>query len=146
MLLKFVLPKGRQLKSIQTLLADAGIKLAGNERNYRPACNDPDLEIKMLKSQNIPPLLAWGRHDIGFAGMDWIEEQSADVVSVLDLGFDPLDDGSRAHRRRGSSQKQGPGQQEQGGETPGDHGSGRSRLLRARISSWRTCSRSWRAH
>ncbi|CAM2009473.1 ATP phosphoribosyltransferase [Acanthopleuribacter pedis] len=90
MLLKFVLPKGRQFKSIQTLLNDAGIKLAGSERNYRPACNDPDLEIKMLKSQNIPPLLAWGRHDIGFAGKDWIEEQSAEVVSMLDLGFDPV--------------------------------------------------------
>lgn len=90
MLLKFVLPKGRQFKSISQLLADSGIKLAGNERNYRPACNDPELEIKMLKSQNIPPLLALGQHDIGFAGKDWIEEQSADVVSVLDLGFDPV--------------------------------------------------------
>lgn len=90
MLLKFVLPKGRQLKSLQQLLDDSGIKLAGNERNYRPACNDPDLQIKMLKSQNIPPLLALGQHDIGFAGSDWISEQSADVVKLLDLGFDPV--------------------------------------------------------
>ena len=90
MLLKVVLPKGRQFKSIQQLLSDAGIKLAGNERNYRPDCNDPDLQIKMLKSQNIPPLLALGQHDIGFAGTDWIQEQSADVVSLLDLGFDPV--------------------------------------------------------
>ncbi|CAM2069065.1 ATP phosphoribosyltransferase [Sulfidibacter corallicola] len=90
MKLKLVIPKGRQFKKISELLTDSGIHLQGNERNYRPGCNDPQLEIKMLKSQNIPPLLALGQHDCGFAGADWIAEQRSEVEDLLDLGFDPV--------------------------------------------------------
>jgi ATP phosphoribosyltransferase len=43
-----------------------------------------------LKPQNIAALIALGRHDCGFTGADWIEEQQADVVELLDLGFDPV--------------------------------------------------------
>jgi ATP phosphoribosyltransferase len=33
-------------------------------------------------------LLELGSHDAGFTGADWIQESGADVVEVLDLGFD----------------------------------------------------------
>lgn len=90
MSLKMVVPKGRIFDKVNALLGDIGLHIQGAGRNYRPTSNDPDLEVKMLKSQNIPPLLALGQHDIGFAGLDWVKEQSADVEPVLDLGFDPV--------------------------------------------------------
>ncbi|MEM6326790.1 MAG: ATP phosphoribosyltransferase [Bacteroidota bacterium] len=89
-MLKLVLPKGRIQTAVQTALAECGITLSGAERTYRPRVNVDGVEVKLLKSQNIPPLLALGQHDIGFAGADWVREQHADVVELLDLGFDPV--------------------------------------------------------
>ncbi len=90
MSLKMVLPKGRMNAKVMALLEDTGLRIQGSERNYRPRSNDPELDLKMLKSQNIPTLIALGQHDCGFAGLDWIEEQDARVTRVLDLGFDPV--------------------------------------------------------
>ena len=41
-----------------------------------------------MKPQNIGKLLELGAHDVGFTGRDWILETGADVVEVMDLGFD----------------------------------------------------------
>jgi len=90
MSLKLVLPKGRINTKVLALLSDCGIELIGSERNYRPKAEGFDLEVKLLKSQNIPSLVAMGQHDIGFAGLDWIAEQSADVEILKDLKFDPV--------------------------------------------------------
>ena len=89
-MLKLVLPKGRIQVAVQAALAECGIALSGAERTYRPRVSVPGIEVKLLKSQNIPPLLALGQHDCGFAGADWVREQDADVVELLDLGFDPV--------------------------------------------------------
>ncbi|HMV98807.1 MAG TPA: ATP phosphoribosyltransferase [Acidobacteriota bacterium] len=88
--LKLVVPKGRIYNEVAQLLAECGITLQGDERNYRPIASDPNLAVKLLKSQNIPPLVALGQHDIGFAGYDWVVEQNAEVEQLLDLGFDPV--------------------------------------------------------
>ncbi|MDJ0840323.1 MAG: ATP phosphoribosyltransferase [Acidobacteriota bacterium] len=90
MKLKMVVPKGRMFKKIDDLLRDSGIKLVAADRSYRPRCSDESLEIKLLKSANIPPLIALNQHDCGFAGADWVREQKADVETIVDLGFDPV--------------------------------------------------------
>jgi len=90
MTLKLVLPKGRINTKVLALLEDCGIKLVGTERNYRPKAYGFDLEVKLLKSQNIPSLVEMGQHDIGFAGEDWILERNCDVEILKSLGFDPV--------------------------------------------------------
>lgn len=90
MTLRMVVPKGRIFDQVSTLLQDCGVRLSGVERSYRPKSSQPGIEVKLLKSQNIPPLLALGQHDVGFAGYDWILEQAAEVETLLDLGFDPV--------------------------------------------------------
>ncbi len=90
MTLKLVLPKGRIYNEVVLLLNQCGIALHGDERNYRPIASDTNLAVKLLKSQNIPPLVALGQHDIGFAGYDWIVEQNAEVEELLDLALDPV--------------------------------------------------------
>lgn len=88
--LKLTLPKGRIQEKVGRLLDKVGLSFSVNARSYRPSCSDKQVEVKLLKPQNIPSLVALGRHDCGFTGSDWVVEQSADVVEWLDLGFDPV--------------------------------------------------------
>lgn len=92
--LKLLVPKGRLQDKVAALLGSIGIEMSFNSRSYRPLCSDPNIEIKMLKSQNIAPLVALGRHDVGFSGWDWILENgldsNPDISSLIDLGFDKV--------------------------------------------------------
>ena len=92
--LKMVVPKGRLQENVQELLKRSGIRLAFNGRTYRPVCSDPAVAVKLLKPQNIPAMVALGRHDCGFVGYDWIVEQHLDnnetLIERLDLGFNPV--------------------------------------------------------
>lgn len=90
MTLKLVLPKGRINTKVLQLLSDVGITLVGDDRNYRPKAYGFDLEVKLLKSQNIPSLVEMGQHDIGFAGLDWMYERRSEVEVIKNLGFDPV--------------------------------------------------------
>ena len=91
MKIKMAIPKGKLQVEILRLLSDIGINIMGDERNYRPSCSDSRFEIKLLKGQNIPSLVELGQHDIGFAGMDWIAEQGANVQIIKRLGFNPVE-------------------------------------------------------
>lgn len=88
--IKMTLPKGRIQDKVVGLLNQIGLSFSGNDRSYRPVCSDSSFITKLLKSQNIPGLVALGRHDCGFSGHDWVIEQEADVIELLDLGFDPV--------------------------------------------------------
>jgi ATP phosphoribosyltransferase len=88
--LTVVIPKGRIYKNVFHLLNEAGIRIDVDERMYRPIVNNPEIEIKIMKPQNIPKLLELGSHDIGFTGLDWIVESGASVHELMDLRFDPV--------------------------------------------------------
>lgn len=88
--LRMTIPTGRIQEKVGALLDQIGLSMLSNGRSYRPKCQNPDVTTKMLKAQNIPAMVALGRHDCGFSGYDWIIEQNADVVELLDLGFDPV--------------------------------------------------------
>jgi ATP phosphoribosyltransferase len=84
---KFVIPKGHLGKGSQQILETAGYKISGLERTYRPNINDNNIELKIMRPQEIPILVAEGVHDIGITGKDWILETRADVQILLDLEF-----------------------------------------------------------
>ena len=88
--LKLVIPKGIIYENVAKLLYEAGISIQCNERIYRPFVSDPDIEMKIMKPQNIAKLIELGSHDAGFTGYDWIVETRADVTEVLDLSLDPV--------------------------------------------------------
>ncbi len=88
--LKMTIPTGRIQEKVLTVLDQVGVSFASKGRSYKPVCKDAGIEAKLLKAQNIPSLVALGRHDCGFSGYDWVVEQEADVVELLDLGFDPV--------------------------------------------------------
>lgn len=88
--LRLVVPKGRIQEGVAKLLAEAGYGLRIDARSYRPACEAPDVQVKLLKAQNIASLTALGAHDAGFTGHDWVVETGADVVELFDTGLDPV--------------------------------------------------------
>jgi len=88
--LKMVIPKGRIYSNVVKLLNDAGFGVEVDERVYVPRIDDPEIEAKIMKPQNIPRLIELGSHDVGFTGYDWIVETGANVIEIMDLQFDPV--------------------------------------------------------
>jgi ATP phosphoribosyltransferase len=83
-------PKGRMETGVFNLLSAAGIEIHVGQRGYRPVLSEPGFEVKLLKPQNIVEMLGAGTRDVGFAGADWVAEQQADLVELLDTGLDPV--------------------------------------------------------
>jgi ATP phosphoribosyltransferase len=89
-LVRLGLPKGRMHDGVVKLLGDAGIGVRMSARGYRPTLTLDGFETKILKPQNIVEMLHRGSRDLGFAGADWVAEQGAELVEVLDTGLDPV--------------------------------------------------------
>jgi ATP phosphoribosyltransferase len=88
--LNLALPKGRMQGEVFALLEAAGLKVRLSGREYRPAIAAGRFNVKVLKPQNIVEMLGAGSRDLGFAGADWVAELDADLVEILDTGFDPV--------------------------------------------------------
>ncbi len=88
--LKLVVPKGRIFAAVARLLEDSGIRIAECARQYAPHVSDPEIEVKIMKPQNIAQVVELGSHEAGFTGRDWIVETGARVAEVMDLGLDPV--------------------------------------------------------
>jgi ATP phosphoribosyltransferase len=65
----------------------AGFKVSVDPRSYFPTVNDPELEIILMRAQEIPRYVSEGVLDAGISGLDWIMENNADVVEVADLAY-----------------------------------------------------------
>ena len=88
--LRILIPKGRIFENVAKLFSEAGIPVSLSDRTYRPNIGAEWLDGKVMKPQNVGELLELGSHDAGFTGIDWIRETGADVVEVMDLGFDKV--------------------------------------------------------
>ncbi len=84
---KFAIPKGHLSKDTLGILERAGYDIVGHERTYRPSINDPQIELKVLRPQEIPTYVAEGLQDVGISGYDWVKETKADVEILLDLEY-----------------------------------------------------------
>lgn len=85
--LKFAIPKGSLEKATAEFFSRSGYKLGGTERTYRPSINDPQLEMKVLRPQEIPVFVSEGLQDIGITGEDWVRENKADVEILQNLEY-----------------------------------------------------------
>lgn len=85
--IKLSLPKGSLEKATFAFFEKAGYKIRGQDRTYRPLINDSEIEIKILRPQEIPLFVAEGVQDLGITGADWIKETKAQVQPLLDLEY-----------------------------------------------------------
>ncbi|MFG0245883.1 MAG: ATP phosphoribosyltransferase [Phycisphaerales bacterium JB052] len=86
--IKLAIPKGRMYEGVAKLMGDAGIKIRTSSRDYRPTLSLPGFDVKILKPRAVIEMLDIGARDIGFAGEDWVREDDADLVELLDTGMD----------------------------------------------------------
>ena len=86
-LLMLGLPKGSLEESTKNLFAKAGWKIATSSRSYKPAINDPELDGRFVRAQEVSRYVEHGFFDCGLTGFDWIQENGSDVVEVMDLVY-----------------------------------------------------------
>jgi ATP phosphoribosyltransferase len=84
---KFAIPGGSLAKDTFEILERSGYKVLGQERTYRPTINDPEIELKILRPQEIPFFVSEGLQDVGITGQDWISETCADVKILQNLEY-----------------------------------------------------------
>lgn len=79
------LPKGSLEESTKNLFAKAGWKITTSSRSYRPSIDDPELDGRFIRAQEVSRYVEHGFFDCGLTGQDWIQENGSDVVDVCDL-------------------------------------------------------------
>jgi ATP phosphoribosyltransferase len=84
---KFAIPAGSLSKATAEFFARSGYKISGTDRTYRPTINDPQIEMKVLRPQEIPVFVNEGLQDIGITGEDWVRENRADVEILQNLEY-----------------------------------------------------------
>ena len=84
---KFAVPKGSIEEATFKILEEAWQSISGKRRTYRIRLSDPEIEVKILRPQEIPTYVQEGFYDVGITGKDWIREANADVRTLLDLEY-----------------------------------------------------------
>ncbi len=87
MLVKLALPKGSLQESTLELMRKAGFHCAVGSRSYSPWVDDEELEIMLIRAQEIARYVDSGIFDAGLTGRDWIVETGADVIEVAELVY-----------------------------------------------------------
>jgi len=85
--IKFAIPAGSLSKATSEFFARSGYKISGTDRTYRPTINDPQIEMKVLRPQEIPVFVNEGLQDLGITGEDWVKENRADVEILQNLEY-----------------------------------------------------------
>ena len=81
------LPSGSLQEPTLALFAKAGFQVSGASRSYKPATDDPELRVRLLRAQEISRYVEHGFLDAGLTGRDWIEENASDIEVLCDLPF-----------------------------------------------------------
>jgi len=85
--LKLGLPKGSLQESTFQLFKRAGFNISVRSRSYFPSIDDPEIEVVLMRAQEIPRYVNSGVLDAGLSGLDWVLENEADVIEVADLSY-----------------------------------------------------------
>lgn len=86
-LLMIGLPKGSLEESTKNLFAKAGWKITTSSRSYKPSIDDPELDGRFIRAQEVSRYVEHGFFDCGLTGHDWILENESQVVEVCDLVY-----------------------------------------------------------
>jgi ATP phosphoribosyltransferase len=91
--LKFGLPKGSLQDATIEKMAKAGFNIAVSSRSYIPTVDDDEMEIRLIRAQEISRYVEHGYLDCGITGHDWVVENGSSVHEVGEFLF------SKATRR-----------------------------------------------
>src|SRR2546426_9915243 len=85
--LRFGLPKGSLQDAAIEKMAKAGYNIAVSSRSYVPSVDDEELEIRLIRAQEISRYVENGHLDCGITGHDWIQENGSNVHEVGEFLF-----------------------------------------------------------
>ena len=91
--IRFGLPKGSLQDAAVEKMAKAGFNIRVSSRSYVPYVDDTEIEMRLIRAQEISRYVELGYLDCGITGLDWIMENGSKVHEVTELVF------SRATRR-----------------------------------------------
>lgn len=91
--LKFGLPKGSLQDATIEKMAKAGFNISISSRSYIPTVDDDEMEIRLIRAQEISRYVEHGYLDCGITGHDWVIENGSKVHEVGEFLF------SKATRR-----------------------------------------------
>ncbi|MEI6785939.1 MAG: ATP phosphoribosyltransferase [Verrucomicrobiota bacterium] len=85
--LRFGLPKGSLQEATIEKMAKAGFNISVSSRSYIPYVDDEELEIRLIRAQEISRYVEHGYLDCGITGHDWIQENGSKVHEVGEFLF-----------------------------------------------------------
>jgi ATP phosphoribosyltransferase len=85
--LRFGLPKGSLQEATIEKMAKAGFNIQVSSRSYIPYVDDEELEIRLIRAQEISRYVEHGYLDCGITGHDWIQENDSKVHEVCEFRF-----------------------------------------------------------
>ena len=86
-ILRFGLPKGSLQEATIEKMAKAGYNISVSSRSYIPYVDDEELEIRLIRAQEISRYVEHGYLDCGITGHDWIIENGSKVHEVGEFLF-----------------------------------------------------------
>ena len=86
-ILKLGVPKGSLQNATFELFERAGFNVSGYERSYFPRIDDKEIQLILLRAQEMSRYVEDGVLDAGFTGYDWIVENGSDVQEVCELMY-----------------------------------------------------------
>lgn len=85
--LRLGLPKGSLQEAALEKMARAGFHISVSSRSYIPYVDDEELEIRLIRAQEISRYVEHGYLDAGITGYDWIVENGSRVHEVGEFIF-----------------------------------------------------------
>src|SRR6478752_4188119 len=85
--LRLGLPKGSLQDATIEKMAKAGFNIQVSSRSYIPYVDDEELEIRLIRAQEISRYVEHGHMDCGITGYDWIKENNSKVHEVGEFLF-----------------------------------------------------------
>ena len=86
-ILRIGLPSGSLQEPTLALFAKAGFTISVPRRSYKPAIDDPEIEVRLPRAQEISRYVEHGYLDLGLTGRDWVVENDSDVETLCEMTF-----------------------------------------------------------
>ncbi len=86
-ILRIGLPKGSLQDATIEKMAKAGFNIQVSSRSYVPYVDDEELEVRLIRAQEVSRYVEHGYLDCGITGYDWIRENDSDVHEVGEFLF-----------------------------------------------------------
>jgi ATP phosphoribosyltransferase len=84
---RFGLPKGSLQEATIEKMAKAGFNISVSSRSYIPYVDDEQIEMRLIRAQEISRYVEHGFLDCGITGYDWIQENGSKVHEVGEFQF-----------------------------------------------------------